>query len=120
MSSEINFQFLRPFGPIICKVTIPNKIIENLNNYVDQIIENKKKINELNYGKNLAGNVHQEFQLEKDFIKDSQWGNFLSGCAKAWIKKTINKDVKEFNHRTFDCFFVLFNHVFLFCCELSN
>ena len=96
MSSEINFQFIRPFGPIICKVTIPNKIIDSLNKYVDKIIENKKKMNELNYGKNLAGNVHQEFQLEKNFIKDSNWGTFLSGCTQAWIKKTINKDVKEF------------------------
>ena len=43
MSSEINFQFIRPFGPVICKVTMPKEIVNKLNNYVDQIIEDKKK-----------------------------------------------------------------------------
>ena len=57
MSSEINFQFIRPFGPIICKVTMPKEIIENLNNYVEEIIKNQKKMAELDHGKNLAGNV---------------------------------------------------------------
>ena len=43
MNSEINFKFIRPFGPVICKVTMPEEIINNLNNYVDQIINNEKK-----------------------------------------------------------------------------
>ena len=96
MSSEINFQFLRPFGPIICKVTMPKEIIENLNNYVDETIKNEKKINELDHGKSLAGNVKQEFKLEKKFIEDSKWGVFLSNCAKAWIKQTLNQEISKF------------------------
>ena len=96
MSSEINFQFIRPFGPIICKVTIPKEIIENLNNYVDEIIKKEKKIKELDHGKNLAGNVKQEFKLEKKFIEDSKWGVFLSNCSKAWIKQTLNQEISKF------------------------
>ena len=41
MSSEINFKFIRPFGPAICKVTMPKQIIDNLNNYVDQKVDTK-------------------------------------------------------------------------------
>ena len=96
MSSEINFQFIRPFGPVICKVTMPKDIIENLNNYVDQIIKDEKKGKELNHGKNLAGNVQQEFRLEKDFIEKSRWGIFLSSCAKAWIKQVLNEEISKF------------------------
>ena len=96
MSSEINFQFIRPFGPIICKVTIPKEIIENLNNYVDETIKNEKKVTELDHGKNLAGNVQQEFKLEKKFIEESKWGVFLSNCAKAWIKQTLNQEISKF------------------------
>ena len=96
MSSEINFQFLRPFGPVICKVQMPNEIISNLNDYVDQIIKNEKKGKELNHGKNLAGNVQQEFRLEKDFIEKSKWGIFLSSCTKAWIKKILNEEISKF------------------------
>ena len=97
MSSEINFQFIRPFGPVICKVTMPKDIIENLNDYVDQIIKDEKKGKELNHGKNLAGNVQQEFRLEKNFIEKSRWGIFLSSCAKAWIKQVLNEEISKFH-----------------------
>ena len=96
MSSEINFKFIRPFGPTICKVTMPQQIIDSLNNYVDEIINNKIKSKELDHGKNLAGNVQQEFKLEKNFIEKSKWGNFLSACAKTWIKQTLNQEITKF------------------------
>ena len=97
MSTEINFQFIRPFGPMICKVSMPKDIIKRLNNYVDETIKNEKKINELDHGKNLAGNVKQEFKLEKEFIENSKWGFFLSNCAKIWIKKTLDQEITNFN-----------------------
>tara|TARA_B100001758_G_C18332624_1_gene569701 strand:+ start:267 stop:914 length:648 start_codon:yes stop_codon:yes gene_type:complete len=96
MSSKIDFKFIRPFGPVICKVTMPDEIIKNLNDYVDKIIDDKKKVEELDHGKNLAGNVQQEFVLEKDFIEKSKWGNFLSACAKTWIKQTLNQEITKF------------------------
>ena len=96
MNSEINFQFIRPFGPIICKVTMPKEIVESLNQYVDKIIKDEKKISELDHGKNLAGNVQQEFRLEKEFIDESKWGIFLSNCAKTWIKQTLNQEITKF------------------------
>jgi len=96
MSTEINFQFIKPFGPMICKVSMPKDIIKGLNNYVDETIKNEKKINELDHGKNLAGNVKQEFKLEKEFIENSKWGFFLSNCAKIWIKKTLDQEITKF------------------------
>ena len=96
MSTEINFQFIKPFGPMICKVSMPKDIIKRLNNYVDETIKNEKKINELDHGKNLAGNVKQEFKLEKEFIENSKWGYFLSNCAKIWIKKTLDQEITKF------------------------
>ena len=41
-----NFQIIKPFGPSILKVNIPDQIISNMNNYVDETILNKKKIRE--------------------------------------------------------------------------
>jgi len=96
MSQDINFQFVRPFGPIICKVSMPKEIIEKLNGYVDKIIKDKKKSNDLDHGKFLAGNVQQEFKLENNFIEDSKWGAFLSNCAKAWIKHTLKQEISKF------------------------
>mgnify|MGYP005680100299 CR=1 FL=1 len=96
MSSEIKFQFIRPFGPIICKVTMPKEIIETLNLYVDKTIKDQKKIDTLDHGKNLAGNVQQEFRLEKKFMEESKWGEFLVNCTKVWIKHSLNQEITKF------------------------
>ena len=96
MKKELDFKFIRPFGPMISKVTIPEEIIIQLNDYVDKIIFDKKKIKELDYGSKLAGNVQQEFKLEKNFTQTSGWGNFLSACANIWIQKALNKKITKF------------------------
>jgi hypothetical protein len=67
------FKIIKPFGPTIVKVKIPDEIINDLNNYIDQIIENEKKSSELDAGKTLVGDVTQEFLLEKDIMQKSGW-----------------------------------------------
>ena len=75
---------------------MPKEIVKNLNKYVDETIKNQKKISDLDHGKSLAGNVQQEFKLEKKFIEESKWGIFLSNCAKAWIKQTLGQEISKF------------------------
>ena len=88
-------QVIRPFGPTIGKVSIPNDIVKNLNDYVDEILQNEKKSNQLNYGNKLAGNVKQEFLLEREFTVLSGWENFLKTNAEKWIMETIKKKFKS-------------------------
>ena len=66
----VDFKFVRPFGPMICKVTIPEEIIDILNEYVDKITSDKKKSSELDYGSNLAGNVDQGFKISQNQISN--------------------------------------------------
>ena len=66
-----NFKIIKRFGPSILKVKIPKKVLNELNNYIENISRNKKKISKLNYGEKLVGDVTQEFKLEKKFIKIS-------------------------------------------------
>jgi hypothetical protein len=87
---------IRPFGPTIAKVKIPRDIIDELNNYVDKITVDKKKSKELDYGKKLAGNVKQEFILEKEFQVLSGWENFLKENTEKWILESIKKKISEF------------------------
>ena len=87
---------LRPFGPSIMYARIPDKLVNDLNEYIDQTVENKNKINELNYGNKLAADVKQEFRLEREFAKKVGWLDFLGKCAHAWIKKEMDKDIKKF------------------------
>ena len=90
-------KLIRPFGPIIAKVTMPKNIVDALNKYVDEIINNETKAKELDYGKMLAGNVKQEFLLERDFSVLSGWENFLKENVEEWILKSINKKVTQFD-----------------------
>ena len=69
--SDQELKVLKPFGPSIAMVKIPEKIVNELNDYVDNIISDEKKLENLDHGKNLAGNVKQEFRLENDFMKKS-------------------------------------------------
>jgi len=97
MSKKIELNFMRPFGPMIAKVSMPKDIIDLLNNYVDEVIINQEKIKKLDHGSKLAGNVQQEFIIEKDFVQSSGWGEFLSGCTNLWLNKTIHKKITKFN-----------------------
>ena len=94
---EKNFEILKPFGPTILKVKIPEKIVDDLNSYVDKIILDEKKSNELNFGNKLAGDVTQEFQLEKEFMTKIGWLNFLGECVQKWIMLDQNKKITKFN-----------------------
>ena len=92
---KINIELIKIFGPSILKVSIPKPIIDNLNNYIDKIILDKKKSKELNIGERLVGDVTQEFELEQKIMQESGWGQFLSNCVSKWIElETKNKITK--------------------------
>jgi len=87
----------RPFGPTIFKVKIPEKIIQELNNYIDTLIEDKERLKKLDHGAHLAGQVSQEFSLEKEFMIKIGWGKFLAESTKQWIQMSAQKKITEFN-----------------------
>ena len=87
---------IRPFGPTIAKVSMSENLVKELNDYVDQTLVDKKKTEELNYGKMLAGNVQQEFLLDKEFIVLSGWESFLKENTEKWIFESTNKKITEF------------------------
>ena len=87
---------IRPFGPTIAKVTIPEDLINQLNDYLDKLTQSEKQMSSQDHGNKLAGNVSQEFKLEKNFILSSGLKNFLNANAKDWIKQTVNKEINKF------------------------
>ena len=90
-------EVLRPFGPTIAKVRIPQDLIDKLNEYTESILNNNKKQEELNYGDKLAGNVKQEFVVEKEYMEKIGWGKFLAEGVREWILKTNNRKITKFN-----------------------
>ena len=90
-------KFIKTFGPSIVKAKIPEKLLNDLNEYVDKIIEDKEKAKKLDLGPKLAGDVTQEFQLEGEFAKKIGWLQFLANVTSEWIKFETGKKISEFN-----------------------
>tara|TARA_B100001996_G_scaffold345276_1_gene301545 strand:- start:488 stop:1126 length:639 start_codon:yes stop_codon:yes gene_type:complete len=94
---EIKYQNLRVLGPAVLKAKIPDNILNELNEYVDKLINDKSKLKDLNYGEDLVGDVTQEFLLENEFVKSSGWLNFLGNCTKIYVELNEGKKVTNFN-----------------------
>ena len=94
---SIKHDLIRPFGPSIFKAEMPSELVNKLNSYVDEIIDNNKKSIELDHGKNLTGDVTQEFKLEIEFMKVSGWSEFLMKCTDRWIQLAMKKKISKFS-----------------------
>ena len=93
----MELEIFKPFGPSVVKVKIPDKIIEEMNSFVDNTIEDNVRLEKLNEGPNLAGNVYQEFLMDMDFMKKIKWGEFLGSVCNDWIWKERYLSLKKFN-----------------------
>ena len=96
MTDEVKINILRPFGPSVAKLTMPKKLIDSLNDYVDKTIMDIGKLNELDHGSKLAGNVNQEFKLENDFLEKSGFLKFLAFGTTNWLKFSDQKTITKF------------------------
>ena len=90
-------KIIKTFGPSIVKAKIPEKIVNDINEYVDKIIADKEKSKNLNLGPKLAGDVTQEILLEGKFLQEIGWLQFLVNCASKWIEFETRKKIKQFN-----------------------
>tara|TARA_B100000674_G_C37628415_1_gene817618 strand:+ start:126 stop:746 length:621 start_codon:yes stop_codon:yes gene_type:complete len=89
-------EIIKPFGPSIVKIKIPDEIIREMNIFVDEIIRDTERLEKFNEGPKLAGNVYQEFLLNTDFMKKIKWGDFLGTACNDWVWKEKNFNLKSF------------------------
>ena len=93
MTTEI----LKPFGPSILKITIPDEIVAEMNKYVDESILDQEKIDNLDHGKYLEGNVHREFRLDVEFMQKIKWAEFLAKSCQKWLFEGHSISIKKFD-----------------------
>lgn len=86
---------IKPFGPSIVKVKLPDLFVTQLNDYVDNLILDENRIKSLDHGAHLAGNVTQELELEPEFIKQIRWTEFIGSICNEWLKRSYNKELKS-------------------------
>ena len=93
----MNYKIYKPFGPEILEAEIPLEIVDKINTYIDKLILDEERSRKQNYGKQLAGDVTQEFKLEPEFAKQIGWIDFLAKCSFEYILKAMNKKITRFN-----------------------
>tara|TARA_A100001011_G_C14228601_1_gene807759 strand:+ start:696 stop:1310 length:615 start_codon:yes stop_codon:yes gene_type:complete len=89
-------ELFKPFGPSIVKVKMPNSMINDMNNYIDIVIQDEEKIKRLDEGAKLIGKVKQEFLMEVEFMKKIKWAEFLSSFVAKWANEDLKKELKHF------------------------
>jgi uncharacterized protein (TIGR02466 family) len=93
-------KILSPFGPKIAKLKLPQFLIKKINGEVDKILTKKKLVKKLDYSKKLVGQVKQEFQLPKAFVKKNL-EKIITKEVKNYIKKTTGKNTSKVNIKNF-------------------
>ena len=96
MKEKGNRSLFRPFGPSIGKTFIPEVLVDKINKYVDDLIQDDVKAKAQDVGANLAGNVKQEFDIDPKFANECGWVEFLSKECAYWIKESTGKKIKNF------------------------
>ena len=99
---DIQYKLIKNFGPSVFAAKIPEDIINKLNKYVDQLVEDQKKSRQQNYGENLVGDVTQEIKIDQNTIKESGWLKFLATCTKQWIELETKKKITKFRQDELD------------------
>lgn len=87
-------KILSPFGPKIAKLKFSNSIIKKINNEVDKIIAQEKLSKKYDYSKRLVGQVKQEIELPKIFIKKNL-DKLITHSIRSFIKSTTGKNIKK-------------------------
>ena len=91
---------ISPFGPKIAKLKISNNIIKKLNNEVDKIISKKNLLKKFDYSDKLVGQVKQEFQIPKSFIKKNLEKTLYNEVNK-YIYKSLGKKISKIKIKNF-------------------
>ena len=91
---------LSPFGPKIASLKLSKNSIKKINIEVDKIISKKNLLKKLDYSNKLVGQVKQEFQLPKIFIKKNL-EKILYKAAKDYIFKSLGKKISKIKIKNF-------------------
>ena len=94
---NIKIELIKVFGPSVLKATIPERIVNDLNNYVDKLIVDEKRAKDQDMGHELVGDVTQELEIEHKFMQEIGWGKFLADCTSKWIEIETKKKITKFN-----------------------
>ena len=109
---ENNYGLIKAFGPWqflffskylkYIHLKIPEEdqyhsmLLNKLNKFIDDTINDEEQSKKLDVGKGLVGDVKQEFKLDKKTVQESGWLKFLGDTVAQWIYKDTGNKISEF------------------------
>ena len=94
MNNNKKFKIFKPFGPPIGQFEMEIDLVNEINNYIDELVKDNKKASELDAGKQLAGQVNQEINFEKSF-SEKIITPILTKNIEAYIFFSTKKKISE-------------------------
>ena len=88
----------KPFGPTLGEFKIDNTLVDTINSYTDDIINDKEKIKKQDAGFKLAGQVKQEFDIDSNFFNK-------------YIKNKLNEEISEYVFKCYEKKFDTFENL---------
>ncbi len=93
-----NFEKLsvsKPFGPSIAEFFVKEEFVNDLNEYCKIALNEEGRTEKLDVGKNLAGQVKQEFEVDQNFF-NLKINNYLTDMIKNYLWKSVEKQTQSF------------------------
>jgi len=95
MEKQISYDLFTPFGPRIMRSSIPQNIVDLVNEKADSILKDDQKSNDLDYSGNLAGNVKKEVAFSLGEVKSLE--TVINKLVTEYIMKTVADQFKPEN-----------------------
>ena len=80
----------KPFGPSIGELIVKEEFVNDLNEYCKIVLNEEGRAKKLDVGKELAGQVKQEFEVDINFF-NLKINNYLTNMIKDYLWKSLEK-----------------------------
>ena len=91
MAENKKMEVQAPFGPRVARTEMPSDLMNKINKFVNEVVEDNVLNKLYDHGKSLAGQVSQEIFLP-DKIINNGLEKFLFEATKVYIKGVTKKE----------------------------
>jgi len=85
----------RPFGPSVGEFNVKEEFVNDLNEYCKIVLNEEGRAGKLDVGKELAGQVKQEFEVDINFF-NLKINNYLTNMIKDYLWKSLEKKTQPY------------------------
>ena len=85
---EVSVDILRPFGPRIARIQMPENILTKMIELTDEIMENEER---QSWGHHLVGQIKEEPYITKETLQQIGVYDFFNGCLQYYLTAVLKE-----------------------------